>query len=255
MASPAQVRANTENAQHSTGPKTDSGKLISKLNAFKHGLTGNTVLLPTEDMHLYESFRADLIASLAPLGAQEQQLAQRIADTNWRLNRIPAHEANLFALAQLEPLPEHLAALEDSPARTALIETNALITHERHLRNLHLQEQRLNRELRHISAELNQLQVARLTALFEQRKRHNLNEAFYPDATETEELLAAELPKDVFSEAIPNAIDHLPADDEPFDPNAFGFDFANVSDEELDSSQRIMRQLHRATLARMKARS
>lgn len=233
MASPAQMLANQQNAQHSTGPVTAAGKQISKLNSFKHGLSGHTVVLPTEDMELYEDFRASFIEALSPLGAQEQQLAQRMADLNWRLNRIPAHEANLFALAQLEPIPEHLAALDDSPARTALIETNALIVHERHLRNLHLQEQRLNRELHRVSAELKALQTARFTAAYERARTEQTTQALRqpwqePDLTPT------------------------PEDSEPFDPAAFGFDFANVPDEELSSAERCMRQIHRETMARNK---
>ncbi len=158
MASQAQITANTLNAQRSTGPQTESGKSVSKLNAFRHGLTAATVVLPTEDMETYRQFSASVIASLEPVGAMEEQLAQLVADTHWRLNRIPALEANLFALAQLEPLPEHLANLEPSPARTALVEANALITHERQLRNLHLQEQRLHRILRDTMAQLGTIQ-------------------------------------------------------------------------------------------------
>ncbi len=241
MASPAQILANTENAQHSTGPITAAGKQISKLNSFKHGLSGHTIVLPSEDMNLYEDFRTGLIEALAPLGAHEQQLAQRIADTNWRLNRIPAHEANLFALAQLEPLPEHLAALEDSPARRALIETNALIAHERHLRNLHLQEQRLNRELHRISTELKNLQAARLNSDYEQAKVEKIVHAFpRPWDEPPPDALLAEPPSD---------------DLEPFDPSEFGFDFANVPDEELSSAERRMRQIHFETMARNKANS
>jgi hypothetical protein len=37
-ASPAQVEANRRNAQKSTGPLSDDGKAISRLNAVKHGL-------------------------------------------------------------------------------------------------------------------------------------------------------------------------------------------------------------------------
>jgi hypothetical protein len=33
----------------STGPRTDIGKQRSKLNTLRHGWTGQTVVLPTED--------------------------------------------------------------------------------------------------------------------------------------------------------------------------------------------------------------
>ena len=162
MASPAQINANTLNAQLSTGPRTESGKTAAKLNAFKHGLTAGTVVLPTEDMEAYQQFSAAIRASFEPVGALEDQLAQLIADTHWRLNRIITLETNIFALAQLEPAPDHLAHLDEGLARTALIQANALITHERQFRNLHLQEQRLHRILRNAISDLGALQRDRL---------------------------------------------------------------------------------------------
>ena len=161
MASPAQINANTLNAQLSTGPKTEAGKANSKLNAFRHGLTGGTVVLRTEDMELYQRFCAEIIISYEAVGLLEQQLAQILSDTYWRLDRIPTLESNIFALAQLEPLPEHLAALDEGLARTALIQANALIKHERQFRNLHLQEQRLHRLLKTTTAQLAAIQTNR----------------------------------------------------------------------------------------------
>jgi hypothetical protein len=162
MASPAQINANTLNAQLSTGPRTESGKAATKLNAFKHGLTAGTVVLPTEDMEAYQQFSAAICASFEPVGPLEDQIAQLIADTHWRLNRIPTLETNIFALAQFEPVPEHLAHLEDGPARTALIQANAFIAYERQFRNLHLQEQRLHRILRQAMSDLSAIQTNRL---------------------------------------------------------------------------------------------
>ena len=40
-----QVAANRRNAQKSTGPKTANGKAVSKLNALKHGLLAQTVVV------------------------------------------------------------------------------------------------------------------------------------------------------------------------------------------------------------------
>lgn len=47
--SKAKLLANGTNAQLSTGPTSPEGKARSSLNALKTGLTGRTVLLPTED--------------------------------------------------------------------------------------------------------------------------------------------------------------------------------------------------------------
>ncbi len=38
MASEAQISANRQNAEKSTGPRTDEGKAVASQNAVKHGL-------------------------------------------------------------------------------------------------------------------------------------------------------------------------------------------------------------------------
>ncbi len=40
------AQINIANAQHSTGPKTPEGKKKSSLNALRHGLTGQIVVMP-----------------------------------------------------------------------------------------------------------------------------------------------------------------------------------------------------------------
>jgi hypothetical protein len=47
---------NRANSLQSTGPKTEAGKQKSSLNALRHRLTGQTVVLPTEDLAAFESF-------------------------------------------------------------------------------------------------------------------------------------------------------------------------------------------------------
>ena len=44
---------NRANARHSTGPKTEVGKKQSSLNALRHGLTGQIVVMPYEDLLAY----------------------------------------------------------------------------------------------------------------------------------------------------------------------------------------------------------
>jgi len=64
--SKAQTTANRANAQHSTGPKSDEGKAKAALNAVKTGLTGRTILLPTDDTESYKEHVARHYATLAP---------------------------------------------------------------------------------------------------------------------------------------------------------------------------------------------
>ena len=160
MSATARALANKENAQHSTGPRTEAGKRASSLNALRFGLTSQLVVLPTEDHEAYAAFRANLLADLKPEGATEQMLAQTLCDTHWRLERARAAEANILALAQFDPLPAHVTATHPSQV-AALKEGQAWIKHERVLRNLQHQEARLQRLLLKTLADLKSLQELR----------------------------------------------------------------------------------------------
>jgi len=49
MTSDKKAEANRRNARKSTGPKTSEGKAAVRLNAIRHGLLLQDVLLPGED--------------------------------------------------------------------------------------------------------------------------------------------------------------------------------------------------------------
>src|SRR5580692_12133715 len=89
------AQINLENAQHSTGPKTKAGKQRSSLNALRHGLTGQIVVMPSEDLAAYQRHLAAFADEYHPNGATEAQLVQALADASWRLNRVAALEANI----------------------------------------------------------------------------------------------------------------------------------------------------------------
>jgi len=100
--SPAQVRTtdraaiNRENAQLSTGPRTPVGKRRSSINAITHGLTAALPVLPCEDSAAYEAHCSAFRDEYQPASATETQLVRELADTAWRLNRIPKLEAGLL---------------------------------------------------------------------------------------------------------------------------------------------------------------
>ncbi len=98
MLSDKQLTANRANAQLSSGPKSEEGKRRSSLNARRHNLTGQLTAMPEEDRIAHDAFAEALIKAMAPEGALELQLAQRIATDSWRLNRSSAIEDNIFAL-------------------------------------------------------------------------------------------------------------------------------------------------------------
>ena len=111
MISERQLEANRRNAQRSTGPRTEEGKKASALNARRHNLTGQVTAMTDADRIMHDAFSASIVENLAPEGAMETQLAQRIATDSWRLNRISAVEDNLFALG-------HNAKADDTKLKT-----------------------------------------------------------------------------------------------------------------------------------------
>jgi hypothetical protein len=87
---------NRENAQHSTGPKTEAGKLRSSMNALRHGLTAEKTVMPSEDMDVYDRHLQSFVDEYDPQGATETQLVQTLADASWRLDRIVAIEIGVM---------------------------------------------------------------------------------------------------------------------------------------------------------------
>jgi hypothetical protein len=83
--SPAKVEANRQNAKKSTGPKDTS---VTRLNAMKHGLLSNEVLLSWEEKTHLTQLGKRLRLDLAPHGEMEYILVDRIVAALWRLRRL-----------------------------------------------------------------------------------------------------------------------------------------------------------------------
>ena len=172
MPTQAQVDANRANAQLSTGPTSETGRAKSSLNAVKTGLTGRTVLLPSEDAVLYEAHVDGFFKGHEPVGEDERNLVQSLADTEWRLSRIPTLEAGIYAVGRLE-FAESFSN-EDESVRKHLIGAKIFLAYQRQLNNLSIQEGRLRRQREKDGAALRDLQTNR------KREEHaRLNEAAY----------------------------------------------------------------------------
>jgi hypothetical protein len=153
---------NRANSQHSTGPKTEAGKWRSSLNALRHGLTGQIVVMPTEDLACYRSHVKSFTDEYHPKGATEAQLVQQLADTSWRLNRAAALEADLLTLAAARQ-PDPLAEAPDEVQATMAIAA-ALESQSKALMNLSLHTQRLSRQFERTVTQLRDIQKTRLAA-------------------------------------------------------------------------------------------
>src|SRR5487761_1972775 len=152
------------NAQYSTGPKSAEGKRRSALNALRHGLTGQIVVMPSEDLAAYRRHVQNFTDEYHPNGATEAQLVQSLADASWRLNRIAALEANVLALSV-----QGSDEIQDALAIAA-----AFGQQSKALANLSLHTQRLSRQFERTVTQLRELQQTR-QAKEEQEMEHLLN--------------------------------------------------------------------------------
>src|ERR1700685_955978 len=120
MTSFKQIEANRRNAQKSTGPITHEGKLQSRCNAVRHGLTAETVIGALEEAEDYKAFEAAIIADYDAQSAVERELVLRLASLLWRLRRATAIETGLFEV-QTENVSEAGRSAALSPASSEFV--------------------------------------------------------------------------------------------------------------------------------------
>ena len=155
---------NRSNAKLSTGPKSAEGKTKSSLNALRHGLTSQVVVMPTEDLILYLDHSDTFHDEYTPVGPTETHLVQTLADCAWRLNRARALENNLLTIgltskAHRENQDNH-HEIQDAFATAAGLEART-----RQLAMLSLHDTRLTRQFEKTLTLLKSLQAERQAKL------------------------------------------------------------------------------------------
>jgi hypothetical protein len=116
-----------------------------RYNRLAHGLRATAVVIPgVESEEEWQRFEAHILRSLDPQGAIEVALAARVAESLWRLDRVPRAESEFVATArfraepppwkeQKEPTPEREAKayemLRKDPYAEALVSGEA---HRKH---------------------------------------------------------------------------------------------------------------------------
>ena len=195
----ARLTANRANAQLSTGPKSEEGKAASSKNAIKTALTGRTVLLPGDDAERYEQHLMAYDKAYAPVGERECELVQSLADTTWRIDRIPGLEEALY----VKGCNQFAAEVDDLDprARLTMLRMHTYLAYERQFRNLNIQEMRLHRLREKLIQEIKQLQKER-----DQKEKDELAQA-------AKLYIAAK------------------TDRKPFDPMDHGFEFSTADVE------------------------
>ena len=96
-----QAATSALNGAKSHGPKTREGKATSSLNALRHGLSANSLLLPGEDAAEYEQHFDGYFSSFAPTTLPEAHIVVQVADLAWKLKRLSKLEGGRV-LALLE---------------------------------------------------------------------------------------------------------------------------------------------------------
>ncbi len=157
--SESRIVANRANAQLSTGPRSAEGKVTSSMNAVKTGLTGRTVLLPSDDAEAYQQHLFAYESEFHPIGVRERELVQSLADIQWRLQRIPGLEMAIYARGRDEFAPQFEEL--DPAVLSARIDLETFLQYQKPLRNLQIQEGRLQRQREKDMAELRELQEDR----------------------------------------------------------------------------------------------
>jgi len=169
MATEKQIAANRRNAQKSTGPKTEEGRRVTRLNAYKHGLTGQLLVMTDEQAEVRENFLDSVVDDLKPVGVMERLLAQSIAEAYWRMNRAAAMENNIFAH---EAWIEETRVTQNSPESAykyddidrAFASVRSFVQNPERFQLLAVYEMRFHRKAQADLKQLRELQATRLAS-------------------------------------------------------------------------------------------
>ena len=158
------TRINRSNAKNSNGPKTAEGKSKSSMNALRHGLTSQVVVMPTEDLIAYLDHSDAFHAEYSPVGPTETHLTQTLADCAWRLNRARALENNLLTIG-LQRREDRQNENNYHEINTALATAEGIEARTRQLAMLSLHDSRLTRQFDKTLTLLKSLQAERQAKL------------------------------------------------------------------------------------------
>lgn len=120
---PAEIAASRASGQLSTGPKT--------------------VVLPSDDAQVYRNHLTSFIGRYDPRTPEEEEIVQELAETKWRLLRIPQLEADLYTLGAV--IFASLFEGQHEEIRPGLIRAHTFVSYGKRFDNLYLQESRLGR--------------------------------------------------------------------------------------------------------------
>ena len=180
------------NLLHEIQADPNTEKQRSELIATREPLTGQTRIMPEEEMDAFHTFVQSLADDLQPVGALERQLAQSYATFQWRINRAAALEDTMFTLAGMEEIAEALN-IRHAQAHNAATNAKAFRDRAADFARISMYSQRLVTQSEIVFKRLQNIQAER-----KQRDQAQLREA-------SRLFRLAQLQK------------------QPFDPNAHGY--------------------------------
>jgi hypothetical protein len=160
MISEKQLEANRANAQKSTGPKTEAGKKRSSLNAVRHGLTGQVVVLPEEDMDAFNQLNERTMAELQIFGEHETQIAKTYIMALWNVQKAMAIQDTMFSLSLMEEVAGNLN-IADPQAHNAVSYAKTFRDNSEAFSRISLYTQRLVNQANALRKQLEAIQAQR----------------------------------------------------------------------------------------------
>jgi len=131
-------------------------------NAYRHGLTGQVLIMTPHDEAAYTAHCQGFHQALAPEGAVEKSLAQSIADDQWRLQRSAAIDLTRFSMGMSEP--DHYFA-HHPEIDAAFAQAVTWASEAKNLNLMSLYENRTQRRVERNMKMLKDLQAERKAAL------------------------------------------------------------------------------------------
>jgi hypothetical protein len=87
---------NRQNAQKSTGPKSDAGKAIACQNRLAHGLCSSSLIIRGESQEEFDALHFQTQLAFGPQTDEENILLDQMVEALWRLNRARSVESKAF---------------------------------------------------------------------------------------------------------------------------------------------------------------
>jgi hypothetical protein len=144
------AEVNRQNAKKSTGPKTEAGKAVSRLNGLTNGTRAAIIdfsagpglaLVSGEDPSVYREMSAEYHRTIGPNNRLEVCIVQRIVDAQWRLLRNSKLQSlELETGLEEARLADHTGLPDTAAGTLDTVAANRSVIDEKYLKRL-LQEQ------------------------------------------------------------------------------------------------------------------